>query len=194
MKICLFGGTFDPPHLGHLIIAQTVCEAESFDKIVFMPSLNPPHKTEHNITPIAQRMEMLESVVKDNPRFEISDLEIERGGTSYSIDTILEFKKKYKTEKDHLYFLIGSDTLSEFDLWKEPKNIVKECSVLVAVRPGFELSTIPNWILHNIQFANIPRFEISSSNIRKRWAEKKTIRYLVTLSVWEIINKYNLYA
>ena len=194
MKICLFGGTFDPPHLGHLLIAQTVCEAENFDKIIFIPAFNPPNKNLNNITPVKLRLEMLESAVLDNPRFEISQMEIQRGGTSYSLDTINQFKSEYKLTKDNLFFLIGSDTLAQFDLWKDPKKIVNECSVLVAARPGFEPSNIPNWILHNIQFANIPRFEISSSNIRQRWKENKTIRYMVTLSVWEIINKYNLYS
>ena len=194
MKICLFGGTFDPPHLGHLLIAQTVCEVENFDKIVFIPAFKPPNKSMENITPVKLRLEMLESAVLDNPRFEISQIEIQRGGTSYSLDTINQFKTEYQLTKDSLFFLIGSDTLANFDLWKEPKIIVNECSVLVAARPGFEPSNIPNWILHNIQFANIPRFEISSSNIRQRWKENKTIRYMVTLSVWEIINKYNLYS
>ena len=194
MKICLFGGTFDPPHLGHLLIAQTVCEVENFDKIVFIPAFKPPNKSMKNITPVKLRLEMLESAVLDNPRFEISQIEIQRGGTSYSLDTINQFKTEYQLTKDNLFFLIGSDTLAKFDLWKEPKIIINECSVLVAARPGFEPSNIPNWILHNIQFANIPRFEISSSNIRQRWKENKTIRYMVTLSVWEIINKYNLYS
>jgi nicotinate-nucleotide adenylyltransferase len=194
MKICLFGGTFDPPHLGHLLIAQTVYEAEKFDKIIFIPAFSPPNKNLNNITPVNLRLEMLESAVLDNPRFEISQMEIQRGGTSYSIDTINQFKTEYKLTKDNLYFLIGSDTLAQFNLWKDPKIIVNECSVLVAARPGFKPSNIPNWIFHNIQFANIPRFEISSSNIRQRWKENKTIRYMVTLSVWEIINKYNLYS
>ena len=194
MKICLFGGTFDPPHLGHLLIAQTVCEAEDFDKIIFIPAFNPPNKNLDNITPVTLRLEMLESAISDNPRFEISQMEIQRGGTSYSLDTISQFKSEYQLTKDNLYYLIGSDTLAQFDLWKNPKTIVNECSVLVAVRPGFKPSNIPNWVLSNIQFANIPRFEISSSNIRQRWKENKTIRYMVTLPVWKIINKYNLYS
>ena len=86
MKICLFGGTFDPPHIGHLLIAQTVCEAENFDKILFIPAYQPPHKTE--ITPIKYRLEMLQIAVEGNPNFEISDVEIKRRGVSYSIDSI----------------------------------------------------------------------------------------------------------
>jgi len=194
MKICLFGGTFDPPHLGHLLIAQTVCESEDFDKIIFIPAFNPPNKDLDNITSVSIRLEMLESAISDNSRFEISQMEIQRGGISYSLDTISEFKYEYQLTKNNLYYLIGSDTLAQFDSWKEPKTIVNECSVLVAVRPGFNPSNIPNWVLPNIQFANIPRFEISSSNIRQRWKENKTIRYMVTLPVWKIINKYNLYS
>ena len=194
MKICLFGGTFDPLHLGHLLIAQTVCEAEDFDKVIFIPALNPPHKNGKVISSIKNRMEMLESATTDNPKFEISNVEIQRGGTSYSIDTVNHFKSEYNLSRHNLYFLIGSDTLKYFDKWKHPRGIVKEVTVLVAVRPGFRLSSIPTWILHNIQFANIPRFEISSTNIRKRWKENKTIRYMVPLSVWEIINKNNLYS
>ena len=194
MKICLFGGTFDPLHLGHLLIAQTVCEAENFDKVIFVPALNPPHKNGYKISSIKNRMEMLESAIADNPKFEISNIEIQRGGTSYSIDTVTQFKSEYNISRQNLFFLIGSDTLKNFDKWKQPMDIVKEVMVLVAVRPGFRLSSIPNWILHNIQFANIPRFETSSTNIRKRWKENMTIRYMVPLSVWEIINKYNLYS
>ncbi len=194
MKICLFGGTFDPPHLGHLLIAQTVCESEDFDKIIFIPAFNPPNKDLDNITPVSLRLEMLESAISDNPKFEISQMEIQRGGISYSLDTISEFKYEYQLTKNNLYYLIGTDTLAQFDSWKEPKTIVNECSVLVAVRPGFNPSNIPNWVLPNIQFANIPRFEISSSNIRQRWKKNKTIRYMVTLPVWKIINKYNLYS
>jgi len=193
MKICLFGGTFDPPHVGHLLIAQTICEAENFDKILFIPANAPPHKNDKNITPVNHRVSMLRSAITENPHFELCDIEIERGGVSYSIDTIKAVKKKYKIEKNNIYFLIGSDTLMDFHTWKDPKTILKECKVIVAIRPGFKPSAIPGWILHHIQFANIPRFEISSTNIRNRWRENKTIRYMVTQPVWEYINNYNLY-
>tara|TARA_B100000029_G_scaffold83810_1_gene74620 strand:+ start:1426 stop:2004 length:579 start_codon:yes stop_codon:yes gene_type:complete len=191
MRICLFGGTFDPPHIGHLLIAQTVCEAENFDKIIFIPAYQPPHKTE--ITPVDDRLKMLKIAVKGNPNFEISDIEIKRGGVSYTIDTVKAVKKELGTDKKDLFYLIGSDSLLNFHNWKDPKNILDECQVIVAIRPGFRPSDIPSWILHRIQFANIPRFEISSSNIRHRWVENKTIRYMVTLPVWDYINENNLY-
>ena len=191
MKICLFGGTFDPPHIGHLLIAQTVCEAEGFDKVVFIPANKSPNK---KVAPLQKdRVDMLALAVEGNPNFEISDLEIRRGGVSYTIDTLRAFKDELVDENDEISYLIGSDSLLDFKNWKEPKEIIKRSNVIVAIRPGFRPSDIPSWLLHGVHFANIPRFEISSSNIRKRWAEDKTIRYMVTLPVWEYINKHNLY-
>ena len=192
MRVCIFGGTFDPPHIGHLLIAQTVCEAEKFDKILFIPANIPPHKK--NISEVNDRLTMLNLAIKGNPNFEISDMEIERGGVSYTIDTLKDIRSSFIKAEDELFYLIGSDSLLEFKKWKNPKEILKHCNVVVAIRPGFRPSDIPAWILHRIQFANIPRFEISSSNIRQRWRENKTIRYLVTLPVWEYINHHNLYS
>jgi len=191
MRICLFGGTFDPPHIGHLLVAQTVCEAERFDKILFIPAYQTPNKID--VTPVENRLDMLKIAVEGNPNFEISDLELERKGISYTIDTIKIIKKEQGLNKKDIFYLIGSDSLLEFHKWKEPKEILNECQVIVAIRPGFRPSDIPAWILHNIQFANIPRFEISSTNIRHRWVENKTIRYLVTLPVWNYINENGLY-
>ena len=192
MRICIFGGTFDPPHIGHLLVAQTVCEEEKFDKILFMPANKPPHKK--NISRVEDRLAMLNFAIEGNPNFEISDMEIKRGGISYTIDTLKDINSSFIKKEDELFYLIGSDSLLELSQWKEPEEILNNCNVVVAIRPGFRPSDIPAWILHRIQFANIPRFEISSSNIRIRWRENKTIRYMVTLPVWEYINQNKLYA
>jgi len=192
VKICLFGGTFDPPHIGHLLIAQTVCEAEHFDKILFIPANKPPHKDVN--TSLEDRLAMLNTAVEGNPNFHISDVEIRRGGISYTIDTVKMIKEDFVHESDEIFYLIGSDSLMDFHNWKAPRRILDECQVVVAIRPGFRPSDIPAWILHRIQFANIPRFEISSTNIRHRWKENKTIRYMVTLPVWEYIHEHNLYS
>ncbi|MDB9722796.1 MAG: nicotinate-nucleotide adenylyltransferase [Fidelibacterota bacterium] len=193
MKTCLFGGTFDPPHFGHLIVAQTIFEAEHFDRIVFVPAHTPPHKINAKISPVDARIEMLKIAIKDNPNFIISDNEIKRGGVSYSLDTILSYKEETKTLTNDLFYLIGSDSLKQFQTWKNPKEILKECKLIVAIRPGFRPSDIPNWILARIQFANIPRIEISSTQIRDRWSKDKTIRYMVTQPVWEFINENKIY-
>ena len=192
MKICLFGGTFDPPHIGHLLIAQTVCEAEDFDKILFIPALLPPHKKD--ITHIDHRIEMVKIAISDNPKFEYSDVDILRGGVSYSIDSIIDVKRKLDVKNQNLFYFMGSDSLIDFKNWKEPKKILDECNVIVAIRPGFRPSDIPPWILQKVHFANIPRFELSSSKIRSRWIKDLTIRYMVTLPIWEYINQNNLYS
>ena len=192
MKMCLFGGTFDHPHIGHLLVAQTVCEAENFDKVFFMPAYSPPHK--NGITSIDHRINMVKIAIKDNPKFEYSDVDVIRKGTSYSIDSIIDIKKKLKVEKDEIYYLIGSDSLIDLKNWKKPREILKEAKVIVAIRPGFRPSDIPHWILKDVHFANIPRFELSSSKIRSRWVEDLTIRYMVTLPIWDYINKNNLYS
>ena len=193
MKTCLFGGTFDPPHFGHLIVAQTIFEAEHFDKIVFVPAHIPPHKKERKISSVAFRLEMLKIATMDNPNFEISDIELKRGGISYSLETIHTYKEQTGLDREDLYYLIGSDSLKQFQTWQNPKAILEECQLIVAIRPGFRPIDIPNWILAKVQFANIPRIEISSTQIRARWVEDKTIRYMVTQPVWTYINKHNLY-
>ena len=192
MKICLFGGTFDPPHIGHLLIAQTVYEAENFDKILFIPAYVPPHK--NSVTPMKHRIEMVKIAISDNPNFEYSDVDIVRKGISYTIDSIVDIKRNYKLTNDEIYYLIGSDSLIDFKNWKDSKEILDECNVIVAIRPGFRPSDIPHWILQKVHFANIPRFELSSSKIRSRWVKDLTIRYMVTLPIWEYINKNSLYS
>jgi len=192
MKICLFGGTFDPPHIGHLLIAQTVCEAENFDKILFIPAYIPPHK--NVTTSIEDRVAMVKLAIRDNPHFECSDVDIMRQGVSYTIDSIQDIKKRSGLSSDEIYYLIGSDSLIDFKNWKNPREILNESKVIVAIRPGFRPSDIPHWILQKVHFANIPRFELASSKIRTRWVKGLTIRYMVTLPIWEYINDNSLYS
>ena len=193
MKTCIFGGTFDPPHIGHLLIAQTVFESENFERLIFVPANISPAKKNGDSSPPEERSKMLEMSLSNNPNFEISDLEIKREGISYTIDTIKEVADKLKLDKNNLFFLMGSDTLKGFHNWKNPEEIIKLCNIIVAIRPGFTPSDIPQWVLDNVRFANIPRFEVSSTNIRRRWREGKTIRYMVPKEVWEYINEKELY-
>ena len=193
MKTCIFGGTFDPPHIGHLLIAQTVFESENFERLIFVPANISPAKKNGDSSPPEERSKMLEMSLTNNPNFEISDLEIKREGISYTIDTIKEVADKLKLDKKDLFFLMGSDTLKSFHNWKNPEKIIKICNIIVAIRPGFTPSDIPQWVLDNVRFANIPRFEVSSTNIRRRWREGKTIRYMVPKEVWEYITEKELY-
>ena len=105
----------------------------------------------------------------------------------------MDYKKQNNLNSNELFYLMGSDSLRQFKKWKDPKMIIDESRVIVAIRPGFRPSDIPNWILAKIQFASIPRIEISSTTIRERWFSDKTIRYMVTESVWQYINKNKLY-
>ena len=108
-------------------------------------------------------------------------------------ETIIAFKDNNNISTDDLYYLIGSDTLKNFHEWENSKKILNECKLIVAIRPGFNPSDIPNWILSNVQFSNIPRIEISSSIIRERWKNGKTIRYMVSQPVWKYINDNKLF-
>ena len=193
MKTCIFGGTFDPPHIGHLLIAQTIIESENFDRLIFVPANISPAKQGKDISSSKKRLDMLNLALTNNDNFEISDFEISKGDISYTIDTITDFSKNLGVEKKDLYFLMGSDTLGEFHHWKNPKEIMSLCNIIVAIRPGFTPSDIPQWVLDEVHFANIPQFEISSTNIRKRWKNGKTIRYMVPKEVWDYINKNGLY-
>ena len=193
MKTCIFGGTFDPPHIGHLLIAQTVFESENFERLIFVPANISPAKKNGDSSSPNERSKMLEIALINNPNFEISDLEIKREGISYTIDTIREFVDDLKLDKEDLFFLMGSVTLKSFHTWKDPEEILNLCNIIVAIRPGFTPSDIPQWVLDNVRFANIPRFEVSSTNIRRRWREGKTIRYMVTKEVWEYIDEKDLY-
>lgn len=191
-KVCLFGGTFDPPHIGHLLVAQTVAEVENFEKIIFVLNNLPPFK--NNFSSVGHRLSMLKMAIAGNPKFDLSEIELQREGVSYTLDMIRAYKKEADLNKDELFFLIGSDSLMDFQTWDRPKEILKECKLLIAIRPGFRPSDVPSWVLKKIQFANIPRFEISSTIIRKRWAEDKTIRYMVTQPVWEYVNAHKLFS
>ena len=193
MKTCIFGGTFDPPHIGHLLIAQTVFESENFERLIFVPANISPAKKNGDSSSPNERSKMLEIALINNPNFEISDLEIKREGISYTIDTIREFVDDLKLDKEDLFFLMGSDTLKSFHTWKDPEEILNLCNIIVAIRPGFTPSDIPQWVLDSVRFANIPRFEVSSTNIRRRWREVKSISYMVTKEVWEYNDEKDLY-
>jgi nicotinate-nucleotide adenylyltransferase len=125
MKTCIFGGTFDPPHIGHLLIAQTVFESEHFERLIFVPAnISPTKKNETNSSP-KTRLKMLEISLINNTNFEISDIEIKREGISYTVDTLEEFVSSSNLDKKDLFFLMGSDTLRSFHTWKDPERIME---------------------------------------------------------------------
>jgi nicotinate-nucleotide adenylyltransferase len=195
LKVCLFGGTFDPPHNAHFIIAEAIRESLDLNKIVFIPAYRPPHKFEtKHVTPVEHRVAMLKLCIDDIQQFEYSDIEIVRGGVSYTIDTIREMKKEKDISTKDLHFLIGSDSLAEFKSWKDWENILEESQVIVARRPRFEKSDIDPDIIDRVTFLNLPRMEVSSTEIRERFHVERMTRFYVPTPVSEYIQANKLYG
>lgn len=187
MKIGILGGTFNPIHIGHLILAEEVREKLRLDKVIFVPTYLPPHKGNSDIAPAGERLRMIKLAIKDNKYFSVSDIEIKRNGRSYTIDTLKEFKKTYP--KDDLYFIIGSDLLEYLDDWKDLGEIIKMVRFIVATRPGYALEKIPS----HISTIPIRAVDISGFEIRKAIKENKSFRYLVPEPVLKYILEKRLY-
>lgn len=187
MKIGILGGTFNPIHIGHLILAEEAREKLSLDKVIFVPTYLPPHKNTSDIAPANARLTMVKLAIKGNRYFFVSDIEIKRNGRSYTIDTLKEFKKEYP--QDELYFIIGSDLLKYLDEWKDLGEIIKMVRFIAATRPGYLLEKIPS----HISTLPIRAVDISGFEIRKAIQENKSFRYLVSEAVFEYINKNSLY-
>jgi len=187
MKIGILGGTFNPIHLGHLILADEVREKLHLDKIIFVPTYLPPHKVDGDIILAEHRIKMLELAIKDNSCFVLSDMEIKRGGRSYTIDSIKAFSKLYA--QDELYFIIGSDLFKYLNEWKDLKEIISMVKFVVATRPGYPLENIP----HYITTIDIRAVDISAFEIRQRVKENYSFRYLVSEGVKDYILQEGLY-
>jgi len=187
MKIGILGGTFNPIHIGHLILAEEVREKLGLDKIIFVPTHLPPHKDAINIASANSRLKMLKLAIKGNKHFMVSDIEIKRPGRSYTIDTIKEFKNKYPN--DEFYFIIGSDLVKYIEAWKDLSEIIKMVKFIAATRPGYPLEKIPEYI----QKLGIRAVDISGFSVRDCIKENKSFRYLVPEAVFNYINKNKLY-
>jgi len=187
MKIGILGGTFNPVHTGHLILAEEAREKLGLDKIIFVPTYLAPHKDNTDVAAAQDRFNMIRLAIKGNRYFTVSDVEIKRDGFSYTIDTIREFKKLYPN--DELYFITGSDLLKYLDAWKDLADIIKMVKFIVATRPGYPLEKIPAYI----STVAIRAVDISAFEIRNCIKEKKSFRYLVPEAVLRYIVKKNLY-
>jgi nicotinate-nucleotide adenylyltransferase len=189
-KIGLFGGTFDPVHLGHLIIAQAVLENAGLDRMIFIPSARPPHKGHEMMFDAGDRLAMLSRAIRGNPSFAVSDIEMRRSGLSFTIDTIREMKALHPPGTE-FFFLVGRDNLYEIETWRDPHDILAECTLLVAERVCSDERIIPPWIMETVHSVPAPVIEISSTDIRTRIREGRSIRYLVPEGVAEMIQKYD---
>lgn len=187
MRIGILGGTFNPIHIGHLILAEEAREKLGLGRVIFVPAYLPPHKDNSDIAAASARFAMLKLAIKNNKYFSVSDIEIKRDGRSYTIDTIKEFKEKYP--QDELYFIIGSDLLKYLDDWKDLNEVIKMVKFIVATRPGYPLEKIPSYI----ETLAIRAVDVSAFQIRACIKENKSFRYLVPEEVFNYINKKGLY-
>jgi len=185
-KIGILGGTFNPVHTGHLILAQDALEQFGLDRVLFIPCAHPPHKTPYRLAPASHRIGMLKAALNGDSRFAVSDMEIKRGGVSYSIDTLRELRRMFP--KSVLYFIIGADSLTELHSWRKVGEIQKLCIFIAMGRPGYVVRSSSNVRLFKGHLV-----EISSSEIRKRVAEGRRIRHLVPKAVERYIRSRCLY-
>lgn len=204
MNIGVLGGTFDPIHIGHLIVAEEARIRLGFNEVLFVPAGQPWLKLNHSITPAIHRVEMVRRAIVANPYFKLCTLEVERPGLSYTVDTMTMLQEQLGSESS-LFFILGRDTLAELPLWKEPKKLLQLCRLIVAPRPvlsevegsgssdleHFETS-IPGLLDKVIQL-EMPVIGISSSEIRQRIAQGLSIRYLVPEGVEEYITEQKIY-
>lgn len=198
MNIGVLGGTFDPIHVGHLILAEEARIKLGFSKVLFVPAGQLWLKVDHVITPQNHRVEMVRRAITTNPYFELCTLEVERPGPSYTVDTMTMLEKELGSEAS-FFFILGHDTLADLPLWKEPRKLVQKCRLVVTPRLSSSLldlksleSAIPG-VLDNIIQLDMPVVEISSSEIRRRLAQGLSIRYLVPDEVEKYIMEQKLY-
>lgn len=202
MRLGVLGGTFDPVHNGHLFIAEEARSRFELEKVLFVLSARPPHKKE-KISEVSDRLNMLEMALYGNPHFELSRIEVERAGISYTVDTLRELQKIYGNDLK-LFLIIGADELLNFKTWKLPEIILSLCDVIAATRPGFNslrlLDSVPQVTAgglpskDKIFFMETLALEVSSTEIRERVRLGKPFRYLVPEEVWRFISEKGLYA
>lgn len=197
MKLGILGGTFDPPHNGHLMLAGAAMKQLHLAQIVFMPAKQPPHKLGEPVSPLSTRVAMLERALHGNPAFVISLLEAERTGPSYTVDTLRQLHHDLPPRAE-IFFIMGMDSLQNLPTWRQPQEIVKLCKLAVLKRPGYFADLvaleekIPG-VKRAVVFVNAPEMNISASEIRARAARGKAIDDLVPQSVAEYIKTRGLY-
>ncbi len=193
-KIGILGGTFNPVHNGHLIVAEAVREQVRLDRVLFIPAGTPPHKSIKEVAPADHRYAMVKCAIESNACFEASHIEIDRAGYTYSIDTLASLKAIY-TEKTEFYFIIGADVVPELVTWKDSDRVLEMCRFIAVLRPGngkeafkLHIDELTSRKQAKIITVEAPLIDISSTTIRERVMDGKSIKYLVP----ECVEKYIL--
>jgi nicotinate-nucleotide adenylyltransferase len=196
-RLGVFGGTFDPPHIGHLILAAEACVDLHFDCLLWVLTPVPPHKLDQSITSLEHRLAMLELAISDNTNFQLSRIEMDRLGPHYTVDTMRLLGDQYPSAD--LILLIGGDSLRDLPTWNRPSDLVAACHEIGVIRrPGDEVD-LSGWeqlvpgTQAKVRFVDAPLLDVSSSDIRHRIREGLPFRYYLSQSVYEYIQEHELY-
>lgn len=192
-KIGIMGGAFDPIHVGHLLVAEAARDQFGLEEVWFMPSHLPPHKRQAGVS-CQMRLEMVAEAIAGNPAFKPLDIELVRGGISYTIDTMKELKGMHPDIE--FYFIIGADMINYLPKWEGIEDLVNMVKFIGLQRPGsmLDLDTLPQFIEDAVLLAEMPLVDISSSLIRRRMAKGQSVRYMVPESVYEYMIRSGIYA
>lgn len=197
-RIGVLGGTFDPVHIAHLVVAEEARVRLSLEVVYFVPAGQPWHKGGRPISPAEHRLAMLDMALRSNPHFKLSLVDIRRAGPSYTVDTIPDLRRELAEEVE-FYFLVGMDSVATLPTWREPDRLLDSCRLVGLRRPGygrFDLRTLDGVISQasqRIMVLDVPQMDVSSSDIRARVAAGLPIRYLVPPGVGEYIDSHGLY-
>ena len=196
-RIGIFGGTFNPPHIGHLILAETAADNLDLDRVYFVPAANPPHKVGMPRAPVEDRVNMVELSIAGNDRFRLSRTDVDRPGPHYAVDMVQMFRDEYPSAK--LFFLMGSDSLRDLLAWHQPKRLIEHTSLVVMQRPSIypDLTALtrdlPN-LLNRLFFLDAPEIELSSTQIVKLLKQGRSVRYRVLPPVLDYLLENKLYT
>jgi len=192
----IMGGTFDPVHYGHLVAAEQARARFGLERVIFVPNHAPPHKRDYQVTPAERRHEMVVLATASHPCFEVSRIEIDRPGPSYSVDTLHAFREKLGGSAE-LYFITGADAVLEVATWHEPEQLFQLCELVAVTRPGHHLDEatkmLTRRLLERIHVLPIPGVDISSTELRRRARSGESLRYLTPPAVVSYLQTHGLY-
>ncbi len=187
----VFGGTFDPVHVGHLILAEEAVSRLGLDRVLFVPSARPPHKRSRGVASAEDRLAMLRLAVRGNPRFDVSRIEADRAGLSFTAETLEALSRRAGAD---LYFIMGQDSLEEFQSWRDPERITRLARLAVFPRGEHDAPSLPPALRRRVTFLHPPRIGISSTEIRRRVRRGLSVRYWVPDSVLAYVMRHGLYG
>jgi nicotinate-nucleotide adenylyltransferase len=198
LRLGIMGGTFDPVHFGHLVTAEEALVQFNLDKVVFMPTGQPVRKTHRHVSSAEDRYLMTVVATASNPDFEVSRIEIDRPGDTYTVDTMLELRDIHGPRAE-IFFISGADAVRDILTWKDAARVAELCTFIAATRPGYDVASFPAELAEQAGFVprvevmEVPALAISSSDIRQRVASRRPVRYLLPEDVAAYIEKNGLY-